>query len=112
MGGFESRSRLERRGRRVRGARVVVVKDRHLVEPTDLPCFGQPAVLAWRKTRFGCVAGYGLFTERGPRSLPGRSGSRTGRRGRQRCGSGGMAGWWVRWLRVWGAGRGRLRAGH
>lgn len=42
------------------------VKDRHMVELTDLPCFGQPAVLAWRKTRFGCMAGCGSFTEHAP----------------------------------------------
>jgi transposase len=44
----------------------VVVKDRHMVELTDLPCFGQPAVLAWRKTRFGCMAGCGSFTQHAP----------------------------------------------
>ncbi len=41
----------------------VRVKDRDLVELTDLPCFGQPAVLVWRKVRWGCVAGCGSFTE-------------------------------------------------
>ncbi|MBU1494179.1 MAG: ISL3 family transposase [Actinobacteria bacterium] len=49
-----------------RCAGAVVVKDRHLVELTDLPCFGSQAVLAWRKTRFGCVGGCGSFTEHAP----------------------------------------------
>lgn len=44
----------------------VVVKDRDLVELTDLPCFGRPAVLVWRKLRFGCPAGCGSFTEQAP----------------------------------------------
>lgn len=44
----------------------VRVKDRDLVELTDLPCFGQPAVLVWRKVRWGCVAGCGSFTEQAP----------------------------------------------
>jgi hypothetical protein len=33
---------------------AVVVKDRDTVELTDLPCFGTPAVLVWRKTRWLC----------------------------------------------------------
>ncbi len=43
-----------------------MVKDRDLVELTDLPCFGRPAVLVWRKLRFGCPAGCGSFTEQAP----------------------------------------------
>src|SRR5690606_15880873 len=45
---------------------AVTVKDRVTVELTDLPCFGRPAVLAWRKTRWECVAGCGSFTEQAP----------------------------------------------
>lgn len=44
----------------------VVVKDRDTVELTDLPCFGQPATLAWRKIRWGCPRGCGSFTEQVP----------------------------------------------
>lgn len=44
----------------------VVVKDRDTVELTDLPCFGQPAVLVWRKTRWRCRQGCGSFTEQAP----------------------------------------------
>ncbi len=44
----------------------VVVKDRDMVELTDLPCFGKPAVLAWRKTRWVCPDGCGSFTEQAP----------------------------------------------
>ena len=44
----------------------VVVKDRDVVELTDLPCFGQPAVLAWRKIRWECPDGCGSFTEQAP----------------------------------------------
>jgi len=44
----------------------VAVKDRHLVELTDLPCFGISAVLAWRKTRWACPQGCGSFTEQAP----------------------------------------------
>ena len=43
-----------------------VLKDRCLVELTDLPCFGTPATLAWRKTRWTCPQGCGSFTERAP----------------------------------------------
>jgi transposase len=42
------------------------VKDRDMVELTDLPCFGTPAVLAWRKTRWWCPQGCGSFTELAP----------------------------------------------
>jgi len=44
----------------------VVVKDRDLVELTDLPCFGAPAVLAWRKIRWRCLQGCGSLTEQAP----------------------------------------------
>ena len=44
----------------------VVVKDRDTVELTDLPCFGTPAVLVWRKTRWICPQGCGSFTEHAP----------------------------------------------
>lgn len=44
----------------------VTVKDRDTVELTDLPCFGRPAVLAWRKIRWACEAGCGSFTEQAP----------------------------------------------
>lgn len=43
-----------------------VVKDRATVELTDLPCFGRPAVLAWRKIRWECPSGCGSFTEQAP----------------------------------------------
>lgn len=43
-----------------------MVKDRDTVELTDLPCFGTPAVLVWRKVRWGCVRGCGSFTEHAP----------------------------------------------
>jgi transposase len=43
-----------------------LVKDRDTVELTDLPCFGQPAVLAWRKVRWECPGGCGTFTEQAP----------------------------------------------
>lgn len=42
----------------------VRVKDRDTVELTDLPCFGQPAVLVWRKFRWGCPQGCGSFLVR------------------------------------------------
>ena len=35
-------------------AGVVVVKDRPSVELVDLPCFGRPARLVWRKRRWSC----------------------------------------------------------
>ena len=41
----------------------VAVKDRDLVELTDLPCFGQRTVLVWRKIRWTCPHGCGSFTE-------------------------------------------------
>lgn len=44
----------------------VTVKDRDVVELTDLPCFGQPATLAWRKVRWQCPDGCGSFTEQAP----------------------------------------------
>ena len=43
----------------------VAVKDRPVVELTDLPCFGTPAVLVWRKTRW-VVCGGCSFTEHAP----------------------------------------------
>ncbi len=45
---------------------TVAVKDRDTVELTDLPCFGRPAVLAWRKVRWECRFGCGSFTEQAP----------------------------------------------
>ena len=44
----------------------VSVKDRDLVELTDLPCFGRPAILVWRKVRWQCRRGCGSFTEHVP----------------------------------------------
>src|SRR5690606_41729624 len=44
----------------------VMVKDRDTVELTDLPCYGRPASLAWRKIRWACQLGCGSFTERAP----------------------------------------------
>lgn len=44
----------------------VRVKDRDMVELTDLPCFGRSAVLAWRKVRWECRGGCGSFTEQAP----------------------------------------------
>ncbi|HEY5011484.1 MAG TPA: ISL3 family transposase [Acidimicrobiia bacterium] len=35
-------------------AGVVVIKDRPSVELVDLPCFGRPARLVWRKRRWSC----------------------------------------------------------
>lgn len=44
----------------------VTVKDRDTVELVDLPCFGRPAILAWRKVRWKCQLGCGSFTEQAP----------------------------------------------
>lgn len=44
----------------------VMVKDRDTVELTDLPCYGRPAILAWRKIRWACQLGCGSFTEQAP----------------------------------------------
>lgn len=43
----------------------VKVKDRCDVEHADLPCFGRPTVLVWRKIRWACATGCGArsFTE-------------------------------------------------
>jgi transposase len=41
-----------------------VAKDRPTVLLGDLPCFGRPATLAWRKRRWSCPAGCGGWTER------------------------------------------------
>jgi transposase len=46
-------SRLERAWCRVCGCRASV-KDRPVVELVDLPCFGRPAGLVWRKHRWWC----------------------------------------------------------
>ncbi len=64
--GSRLRVTVETRGRRPECPACeapVVVKDRDRVELTDLPCFGQPAVLVWRKIRWGCLRGCGSFTE-------------------------------------------------
>ena len=81
------------------------VKDRDMVELTDLPCFGTPAVLAWRKTRWWCPQGCGSFTE----LAPGIAAARlriTDRAARwaTRCRWVVMAGRWPRWRTIWGAG--------
>ena len=62
------RVKIETRG--VRPACVgcggaVKVKDRDEVEYADLPCFGRPTVLVWRKIRWVCAVGCGAasFTE-------------------------------------------------
>jgi len=50
-------------------AGVLVVKDRPSVELVDLPCFGRPARLAWRKRRWSCRApacAVGSWTEEMP----------------------------------------------
>jgi transposase len=47
----------------------VVVKDRPVVEMVDLPCFGRPARLVWRKTRWACpsrTCSTGSWTEQAP----------------------------------------------
>jgi hypothetical protein len=47
----------------------VVVKDRPVVEMVDLPCFGRPARLVWRKTRWACpsrTCPTGSWTEQTP----------------------------------------------
>jgi transposase len=46
----------------------VAVKDRDDVDHTDLPCFGRPTVLVWRKIRWRCAqrCGAGSFTELAP----------------------------------------------
>ena len=38
---------------------AVKVKDRRDVEHADLPCFGRPTVLVWRKIRWECSIGCG-----------------------------------------------------
>lgn len=48
-------SRVEREWCRSCGCRAVV-KERPVVELVDLPCFGRPARLAWRKHRWECPA--------------------------------------------------------
>ena len=46
----------------------LTVKDRDDVEHADLPCFGRPTVLVWRKIRWECSTrcGEGSFTETAP----------------------------------------------
>ncbi len=44
----------------------VMVKDRDVVELTDLPCFGRRAVLVWPKVRWACRGGCATFTEQVP----------------------------------------------
>lgn len=51
------------------GLPEVAAKDRPVVELTDLPCFGTPVVLVWRKRRWVCQQGCGSFTEHPPGSL-------------------------------------------
>jgi hypothetical protein len=46
------------------------VKDRPDVMLVDLPCFGRPARLVWRKHRWRCP-GSSARPGRGPRSTPG-----------------------------------------
>ena len=43
-----------------------VVKDRVEVAHADLPCFGRPTALVWRKIRWQCPDGCGSFTEQAP----------------------------------------------
>jgi transposase len=60
------------------------VKDRPTVELVDLPAFGRPAVLVWRKRRWRCpeaACPAGSWTERDPRIAPAR-GAMTDRAGR------------------------------
>jgi transposase len=52
-----------------RCAGVVVVKDRPTVELVDLPCFGRPVRLVWRKRRWSCpnrACSTGSWTESVP----------------------------------------------
>lgn len=47
----------------------VSVKDRSEVSLADLPCFGRPTTLVWRKVRWVCpssVCDVGSFTEQAP----------------------------------------------
>ena len=49
-----------------RCAGVVVIKDRPVVELVDLPCFGRPTRLVWRKRRWSCpnsACAMGSWTE-------------------------------------------------
>lgn len=52
-----------------------VVKDRPVVELVDLPVFGRPARLVWRKNRWACpeaTCQTGTWTEKEPRIAPAR----------------------------------------
>jgi transposase len=53
------------------GRASLTVKDRPVVRVRDLPLAGRPAVLVWRKRRFGCRACGRTFTETHP-ELPAR----------------------------------------
>jgi len=60
------------------------VKDRPSVELADLPAFGRPATLVWRKRRWRCpepACGVGTWTETDPRIAPVRA-AMTDRAGR------------------------------
>jgi transposase len=60
------------------------VKDRPAVELVDLPCFGRPARLVWRKHRWCCVdcdCAMGSWTAEDPRIAPARA-AMTDRAGR------------------------------
>jgi transposase len=71
---------------------LVTVKDRDTVELVDLPCFGRPAILAWRKVRWECQLGCGSFTEQASAIAAARL-KLTDRAGRgRRCRWVGMAG--------------------
>ena len=53
------------------------VKDRPVVALVDLPAFGRPAVVVWRKRRWRCPepdCEVGTWTEVDPRIAPGRAG--------------------------------------
>jgi len=63
------------------------VKDRPPVEMVDLPCFGRPARLVWRKHRWCCPdrdCAMGTWTAEDPRIAPARA-AMTDRAGRWAC---------------------------
>jgi transposase len=79
-------SRVERPGCAGCGA-PAWVKDRPPVELVDLPCFGRPARLVWRKHRWCCPdrdCAVGTWTAEDPRIAPARA-AMTDRAGRWAC---------------------------
>lgn len=70
----------------------------------DLPCFGRPTRLGWRKQRWRCAGCGRCWCDEDAEIATVRCALTTGRRGGRLCRSAGMAAQYPMWPQIWGVG--------